>query len=164
MEHVPRGAFRTRPDGDRQQHDVGGGEARHRQRAQQPGILLVVVAEAGLARVERAGHVTQHAEPVDQRLRLDHAILIDHRDAAAGEVDAGRLHTGKCAEVGLDVRHGLRPVGLRHEEFDTLQTGAGRGNPACRILAFQSEGLKVFAVEGAAGKGHQGFTTKRKIL
>ena len=109
---------------------------------------------------------TRHPQPVEQRLWLDLAITVDDGDAAAGEIDARRLDAGEGGKVRLDLGHGLRAVGLRHEELDALEAGTGGGDPACGILTLEPEGLEIFAVDGAAGKGHgvSPFTTKRKIL
>ena len=119
-----------------------------------------------LARVEGAGHVAEEPQPVDERLRLDLAITVDDGDAAAGEIDAGGLDTREGGKIRLDLGHGVRAVGLRHQELDALEAWTRGGDPARRILPLEPEGLEIFAVDGAAGKGHGmlPFTTKRKAL
>ena len=116
--------------------------------------LLGIVSKSGFARIEGPGHVAKFAQPVDQGLRFENPLRVDHGNAARGEVDARRSHPAEPRQFGLDLRHRLRAIGLRHEKFDALQARPCRRHPALRIFAFKFEWLEIFAIDRAAGECH----------
>ena len=67
--HVVQQAARLAgPDADREQHDVGGGEACHRQRADQ-GTIGAVVRGGERAGIERHQAIAETLDRIDQRCR-----------------------------------------------------------------------------------------------
>ena len=91
----------TRPERDREQHDVHRGEGGDAEAAQQP-PLLGQSHRVGYRRGEGIGGIAKRLEPRHDRLGRELALLPFHRHAAAGEIDARAAHGGFRREALLD--------------------------------------------------------------
>ena len=146
VEQVAGRIVRARPHRDRQQHDVPGGEARHRQSADEFRKQRVAASFVGL---EQMRGIADAAEHVCDR-RCFAAIM--HRDAARRQVDARGDDAREPAQFALDLgdagtamRIGNRQVDLPHA---VTEIAAGE-----RQLARRGRGPARAAGEAGLGSG-----------
>lgn len=103
------------PDRNRKQHDVGGGEPGHGERAQQ-GAPLRVGSGLELAGVERVGLEAETRYRGDDRFGALGPVAPFHRHARAGQVDAGLGNTLESGNAALQLGHAAGAAHPLHGE------------------------------------------------
>ncbi|SPU58542.1 Uncharacterised protein [Brucella melitensis] len=160
MEHVARCRIRSRPYGNRQQHDIAGGEGCHAKRDQKARESRILV----LRHVENMCFIAEPAQRIDDIWRR-FAILPAQRDAARGQVDAHIGNTGnlsQCILNGLDAESAMDP---RHRKVELAQPVAER--TTCDLHFFRRNGLNdgryLCILDAAAHKIFPSFTRTRMM-
>ena len=96
-----RVAVRSRPQRNREQHHVHRRESGDAEAAQK--LLLGCLLEAvGCPRRERMGRIAERLQPLEDRRRLERALVPFNRDPFAGQIDARAAHAGLLAQPALD--------------------------------------------------------------
>ena len=113
----------ARPDRDREQHDVAGGEAGNRHGAQQ------LFFGQCIGRAERRGIIGSGriAKLIEGR---DHLVTdvgrADHRQPAGGEVEARSLDARQTADLALDFLETTAAMDIVNHQIQLGPTGTGR--------------------------------------
>ena len=124
MEQVARGAVRTGPDRDRQQHDVAGGKTCDRKRTDQFGERCVLRIGPDVVEMRLVADVAQRRD--EWRRHLGRPA---DGGALAGQVDAGGIDAGQGLKRGLDAMNAAAAVNARHRQVglpDAVADGAAR--------------------------------------
>ncbi len=136
MEQIARRGLGARPDGDREQHDVSGGEAGNGQRANQFGKRAVLVRRR---RVVQVGRIAQADQGLDQGGRRVAGTPM-HRGPLGGQVDPRMRHARQGGQRLLDPLHASAAVDRRHGQIDLAQSGSGRPAGQPQLLPRRLDG------------------------
>ncbi len=125
MEQAAQRALRARPDRDREQHYVDGGEAGDAERLEQ-GAALRIDGVACLA-AEGLGGEAQLRDGGLQAFDIEAGIMGD-ADPAGGEVDPGGMDAGDAGKTVFQ----LGDAAGAEQALDGEEAGAGFGADQCR--------------------------------
>ena len=156
---LPHAREMAGPDRDRQQHDVAGGETRHRHRPQQLLLLAVVLALQPLGIV---GHhpVAELAHDPGQRVAALGRTPPAQDQPPGGEIDAGGRDVGLAGEAPFDAGHAAAAMHPFHHEMQ---------QPVAAFAVLAHEGQHVGSRQllfrrqrlAGAGRCHQRRVTRR---
>ena len=118
MEQLARGVARARPDRDREQHDVAGGEAGDRQAADEIAADRVAARGVEGGRIEGPGGIAGALDRGEHGVGVARGGVEVDADAVAGEIGAGPGDAGESVEAVLDPADAGGAMHLRHEEVD----------------------------------------------
>ena len=150
MEEVPRRGVGPGPDGDRQEHDVGGPEAGDRQRRQQSGRFPPGANGFQVAEIDGRARIAERVQCAGDDRRRDFGGACDHGHPAQGEVDPNRGDAGQGLETGFDGRQAGAAANAGHRQ--DIGHRAVRGLPPgmAQFLGPRVDGKR----EGGAAAAH----------
>ncbi len=102
------------PDGNGEEHDVGGCKAGHAHGEQQGLLFLLVLGVSG-ARIERGDAVAEVADRARDALRGE-ITRPGNVEPAGGEVQAGVIHAGQRGDSAFDAREAGAAFSAAHGE------------------------------------------------